>query len=558
MGDDFWTAHFNSEAVVFPTLLNALLSEFHADGIHSDDADLPLRFCMGLNPRGESDKEQLVTRKIFNIFLRRFGPIEVCVRRSAHGIFRDGLPAKWFHPGIGRGEAEALLCNNPPGSFLVRYSRTAKDALCISHNLELNDDDLAPRKPFFRHVLFWLHGDRGYTLQTPSPRLPGNDGPASPTVTKSSDSPMSVSERSPTDDITCSNLDMTEKIWESVSEFINEYPCFFIHPIESNLSTLFLAEVKLGRKWREFGAAQELAAHGEAEAALAKTDRLLECSDDVDVCLWPGAKVYLLRGDILASLGNETAAMMSYRDVVRVGEERVKQAALNVNGDSVLRQYCPVLSKSHKCLASYYLRNEEETTIIKGGGRRIPLGLLHCSLDIAYTTETMARRKVRGSWSTHTAFQSILDKQGWTPESAAKLQSDVIAEWRVGNLESAREILGEGLVQARCLGLDLLETKLLSNFAAINIMYGRPSEAVSQYLICLQILRGHRDAETYKKVLNFLVITLMRECTWNVAQKYNDELIALSESKEDLKMLMARREQLMHPKSPTYTQKSVR
>eukprot|EP01084_Bolivina_argentea_P247158 413539_1 len=73
--------------------------------------------------------------------------------------------------------------------------------------------------------------------------------------------------------------------------------------------------------------------------------------------------------------------------------------------------------------------------------------------------------------------------------------------------------------KARCLGLDLLETKLLSNFAAINIMYGRPSEAVSQYLICLQILRGHRDAETYKKVLNFLVITLMRECTWNVAQK---------------------------------------
>ncbi len=45
------------------------------------------------------------------------------------------------------------------------------------------------------------------------------------------------------------------------------------------------------------------------------------------------------------SLGNETAAMMSYRDVVRVGEERVKQAALNVNGDSVLCQYCPVLSK---------------------------------------------------------------------------------------------------------------------------------------------------------------------------------------------------------------------
>ncbi len=55
--------------------------------------------------------------------------------------------------------------------------------------------------------------------------------------------------------------------------------------------------------------------------------------------------MYLLRGDILASLGNETAAMMSYRDVVRVGEERVKQAALNVNGDSVLRRYCPVLSK---------------------------------------------------------------------------------------------------------------------------------------------------------------------------------------------------------------------
>ncbi len=56
-------------------------------------------------------------------------------------------------------------------------------------------------------------------------------------------------------------------------------------------------------------------------------------------------KAHLLRGDILESLGDETAAIMSYRDVIRVSEERVKQAALSMNGESVLRQYGPILSK---------------------------------------------------------------------------------------------------------------------------------------------------------------------------------------------------------------------
>ncbi len=56
-------------------------------------------------------------------------------------------------------------------------------------------------------------------------------------------------------------------------------------------STLFLEEVKLNRKWRDFGAAQELAAQGEAEMALAKTDELLECPDDGDNWLWLRAKV---------------------------------------------------------------------------------------------------------------------------------------------------------------------------------------------------------------------------------------------------------------------------
>ncbi len=55
--------------------------------------------------------------------------------------------------------------------------------------------------------------------------------------------------------------------------------------------------------------------------------------------------MYLLRGDILASLGNETAAMACYSDAIRVSEERVKQAVLDINGDSILHQYCPVLSK---------------------------------------------------------------------------------------------------------------------------------------------------------------------------------------------------------------------
>ncbi len=62
-------------------------------------------------------------------------------------------------------------------------------------------------------------------------------------------------------------------------------------------STLFLAEVKLRRKWRDFGAAQELAAYGEAEAALTKTDQLLECSDDVDVYHWLGTKVSNVRSN---------------------------------------------------------------------------------------------------------------------------------------------------------------------------------------------------------------------------------------------------------------------
>ncbi len=78
-------------------------------------------------------------------------------------------------------------------------------------------------------------------------------------------------------------------------------------------STLFLAEVKLGRKWREFGAAQELAAHGEAEAALAKTDRLLECSDDVDVCLWPGAKVNNERSNNNNSGGSGDGGLYLYQ-----------------------------------------------------------------------------------------------------------------------------------------------------------------------------------------------------------------------------------------------------
>ncbi len=67
------------------------------------------------------------------------------------------------------------------------------------------------------------------------------------------------------------------------------------HTTITILSKLFLAEVRLRRKWRDFGAAQELAAHCEAEAALAKTDQLLECSDGVDTCLWLSAKVRVMR-----------------------------------------------------------------------------------------------------------------------------------------------------------------------------------------------------------------------------------------------------------------------
>ncbi len=37
--------------------------------------------------------------------------------------------------------------------------------------------------------------------------------------------------------------------------------------------------------------------------------------------------------------------MACYSDAIRVSEERVKQAVLDINGDSILHQYCPVLSK---------------------------------------------------------------------------------------------------------------------------------------------------------------------------------------------------------------------
>ncbi len=50
---------------------------------------------------------------------------------------------------------------------------------------------LHPRVTNSSNVRPSVHFCRGYTLQTPSPRLPGNEGAASPTVTKSSDSPMS-------------------------------------------------------------------------------------------------------------------------------------------------------------------------------------------------------------------------------------------------------------------------------------------------------------------------------------------------------------------------------
>jgi len=68
----------------------------------------------------------------FSDFLNGFGPLKLCIEKM-----QSILNADWFHGFLSSGEAERLLERQPPGTFLIRFSKSKPGSFAIAY-VDLN------------------------------------------------------------------------------------------------------------------------------------------------------------------------------------------------------------------------------------------------------------------------------------------------------------------------------------------------------------------------------------------------------------------------------------
>ncbi|CAM9780827.1 unnamed protein product [Choristocarpus tenellus] len=114
-------------AIVFETYLR----ENYPRQVDECHTNLPLerilRYAFG---RGATEPSanggRPVGRQELELFLHRFGPLDVCLAKAGGSLFEDGGCLElWFHGYLTRKEAEGLLeQDGQPGAFLVRFSES--------------------------------------------------------------------------------------------------------------------------------------------------------------------------------------------------------------------------------------------------------------------------------------------------------------------------------------------------------------------------------------------------------------------------------------------------
>lgn len=106
----------------------------------------------------------------WELFLRRFGPFEVCLHKALDSVFdadaasatgRAVLP--WFHGATERAATERVLRSASAGHFLVRWSATFPDAFLLVYVRRGGG-------PRLKHRLLYNHAGHGYAEE---PRLSG-------------------------------------------------------------------------------------------------------------------------------------------------------------------------------------------------------------------------------------------------------------------------------------------------------------------------------------------------------------------------------------------------
>jgi hypothetical protein len=137
----------------------------------------------------------VVTVEEWDTYLRRFGPLELLLRKSVGQVCQyhraigmvltstsmrllsagkacsscfsaDGQLLPWFHGRISRQEAKQLLARGQPGAYLVRFSETNP------HNFSLTylDHDANGGPPRSKHVLLYNLGPPGFALSPHAPQ----------------------------------------------------------------------------------------------------------------------------------------------------------------------------------------------------------------------------------------------------------------------------------------------------------------------------------------------------------------------------------------------------
>jgi hypothetical protein len=456
---DFWSSYFGeAQDALLQDVISLAEGHQHGQCCPVSPATV-LRFAMGYSPSA-----QRIDRDSFLRFVSLFGlPGDSghILIKVVNNLFPNGMPAAWFHARMERKEAEKKLREKPAGSFLVRLG-SQSGTICVSYKETQND---------VKHILLCPTRDyQGF-------RLTSGNGE-----------------------------------WTTMGHFLNGFSSTFSTPVKSDSSRIFAEFMILSASQKRFGYAQDQASKDNAHGALEIVDELLLELDGMNPKGFGAtadslllAKICRLRGDLLLRLGlgetQDSDVVASYSLAVQISERSMmiqallpcKEGSHPLSSDYAVRLgFAPVLSSAHEALAKRSFKKCSPTESNKG--------LYHVSQMLANTSELGARWQVRSLWAERLDFSAALQAAGWSQTSVADMLQEGIVQYQKECLREASKTFEETVVQARCIGCDLLEARALGNSAIIYKRWKRYGEAICLYSCCLNVLRQLDEEGTYMKV----------------------------------------------------------
>jgi len=122
-GKEFWANAFGADTleVDFETFTKAIEEYFTVRDCLPEAGTNPRLICQVLF-LGNNLQPKNINQPQFNLFLRRFGAFPGSLRKAAKSLFGSDNIHPWFHGAIGRTEAERVIQQGTPGTFLFRFS----------------------------------------------------------------------------------------------------------------------------------------------------------------------------------------------------------------------------------------------------------------------------------------------------------------------------------------------------------------------------------------------------------------------------------------------------